>query len=100
MTNSNEARSPVRGLEKRSSTDLFTARECEQHQHEEEEEFHNVHNHPGQGDLQGAEVGIHGENVHQFQRTARIQPLLSTVTAFKGYEIAQANINTGTETSN
>lgn len=49
-------------------SDVFTAGECEQHQHVEEEEFHNVHNHPGQGDLQGSEVGVHGEYVDEFQR--------------------------------
>lgn len=48
----------------------ITARKSEEHQYVEEEELHNVHDHSRQGDLQRAEVRIHGEYVDELQRAA------------------------------
>ena len=48
----------------------LTAGEGEQHQDVQEEELHDVHDHPAEGDLQGPEVRVHGEDVDKFERAA------------------------------
>lgn len=71
LFSSNEPEFELKKEEKRKKRQRFTAREREQHQHVEEEELHDVHHHSGQGDLQGAEMRIYGENVDEFQGAGR-----------------------------
>lgn len=48
----------------------ITTREGEENKHVEEEELHDVHDHPRQGNLQRAEMRIYGEYVDELQRAA------------------------------
>lgn len=54
---------------KHDKKSIFTAGKSEKNQDVEEEEFHNIHYHPAEGNLQRTQIRVDGKDVDQLQRT-------------------------------